>query len=60
MAVTIAGHYDSIVGQLKAGVRMSAIHQRLADEHGLAASVASLRRYVAAARCTPVELHRYR
>jgi hypothetical protein len=27
---------------------MSTIHQRLADEHGLAASVASFRRYVAA------------
>jgi len=27
---------------------MATIHQRLADERGLAASVASLRRYVAA------------
>ena len=35
-------------GQLKAGVRMSTICQRLRDEHGLAASVASFRRYVAA------------
>ena len=33
---------------MKAGVRMSTIWQRLRDEQGLAASVASLRRYVAA------------
>ena len=44
----IAGHHDYIAGQLKAGVRMSTIHQRLRDERGLAASVASFRRYVAA------------
>jgi transposase len=44
----ISGHHDYIVGQMKAGVRMSTIHQRLRDEQGLAASVASLRRYVAA------------
>jgi transposase len=44
----IAEHHDYIVEQLKAGVRMSTIHQRLAGERGLAASVASLRRYVAA------------
>ena len=44
----IAVHRDYITGQLKAGVRMSTIHQRLRDEHGLAASVASFRRYVAA------------
>jgi transposase len=44
----IAVHHDYIVAQVKAGVRMSTIHQRLRDEHGLAASVASLRRYVAA------------
>ena len=31
-----------------ARLRMSTIHQRLRDEHGLAASVASFRRYVAA------------
>jgi len=41
-------HHDYIAGQLKAGVRMSTICQRLRDEHGLAASVASFRRYVAA------------
>jgi transposase len=44
----IAEHHDYIVEQLKAGVRMSTIHQRLRDERGLAASVASLRRYVSA------------
>ena len=44
----IAAHHDYIVAQVKAGVRMLTIHQRLADEHGLAASVASFRRYVAA------------
>ena len=37
----IAEHHDYIVEQLKAGVRMSTIHQRLRDEHGLAASVAA-------------------
>ena len=44
----IEAHRDYIVGQLKAGVTMATIHQRLSDERGLAASVASLRRYVAA------------
>jgi transposase len=44
----IGEHHDYIVAQVRAGVRMSTIHQRLRDEHGLAASVASLRRYVAA------------
>jgi hypothetical protein len=44
----IAVRHDYIVAQLKAGVRMSTVHQRLQDEHGLAASVASLRRYIAA------------
>jgi hypothetical protein len=43
----IAGHHDYIVAQVKAGVRMSTIWQRLQDEHGLAASVASFRRYSA-------------
>ena len=42
----IAEHHDYIVGQLTARVRMSTIHQRLRDERGLAASVASFRRYV--------------
>jgi len=44
----IGEHHDYIAGQMKAGVRMSTIHQRLRDEHGLAASVASFRRYLAA------------
>jgi transposase len=44
----IGGHHDYIAEQLKAGVRMSTIWQRLRDERGLAASVASFRRYVAA------------
>jgi transposase len=44
----IGEHHDYIVGQLRAGVRMSTIHQRLCDERGLAASVASFRRYVSA------------
>ena len=38
----IGEHHDYIAEQLKAGVRMSTIHQRLRDERGLAASVASL------------------
>jgi len=44
----ISGHHEYITAQLKAGVRMSTIHQRLRDEHGLAVSVQSFRRYVAA------------
>jgi hypothetical protein len=44
----ISGHHEYISAQLKAGVRMSTIHQRLRDEHGLAVSVQSFRRYVAA------------
>lgn len=44
----IAAHHEYITEQLKAGVRMSTIHQRLRDEQGLAASVASLRRYITA------------
>src|SRR5260221_543397 len=40
----IAAHRDYIVEQLAAGVTVSTIHQRLADERGLAASVASLAR----------------
>ena len=42
----IEPHRDYIAGQLKAGVTAATIHQRLADEHGLDASVASLRRWV--------------
>jgi transposase len=41
-------HRDYVAGQLKAGVTVATIHQRLVDEHGLDASVASLRRWVRA------------
>jgi transposase len=41
-------HRDSIAVQLKAGVTVATIHQRLADEHRLDASVASVRRWVRA------------
>ena len=34
-------HRDYIAAQLKAGVTVATIHQRLADEHGLDASVAA-------------------
>jgi transposase len=44
----IAEHRDYIVAQLEARVTAATIHQRLRDERGLAVSVASLRRYVAA------------
>jgi transposase len=44
----IAEHHEYIVAQLKAGVTQATIHQRLRDEHGLRASVASVKRYVAA------------
>jgi transposase len=44
----IAAHHEYIVAQLKAGVTQATIHQRLRDEHGLRASVASLKRYIAA------------
>ena len=44
----IGRHRDYIAAQLKAGVTKATIHQRLADEHGLQASLASLKRYVAA------------
>ena len=44
----IAVHHDYITAQLQASVRMSTVHQRLRDEHGLAVSVQSFRRYVAA------------
>ena len=38
----IAVHHDYITAQLKAGVRMSTIHQRLRDERGLACQRAEL------------------
>ena len=44
----IGEHRDYIVEQMAAGVTMATIWQRLRDERGLAVSVASLRRYVAA------------
>ena len=44
----IEAHRDYIHAQLKAGVTVATIHQRLVDERGLEASVASLRRWVAA------------
>jgi hypothetical protein len=44
----IAEHHEYIADQLQAGATMATIHQRLRDEHGLAVSSASFRRYVAA------------
>jgi hypothetical protein len=44
----IAAHHEYIVAMLRAGVTQATIHQRLRDEHGLSARVASLKRYVAA------------
>ncbi|WP_210407131.1 transposase [Prauserella flavalba] len=44
----IETHRDYIVAQLRAGVTKATIHQRLRDEHGLAASLASLKRFIAA------------
>jgi hypothetical protein len=41
-------HRDYIAAQLKAGVTVATIHQRLAAEHRLDASVASVRRWVRA------------
>jgi transposase len=52
----IGRHHDFIRQMLAAGVTQATIHQRLRDEHGLEASVASLRRYVAA--MLPEELRR--
>ena len=44
----IEPHQEFIREQLKAGVTVTTIHQRLRDEHGVAVSIASFRRYVAA------------
>jgi transposase len=44
----IETHHGFVVEMLAAGVTQATIWQRLRDEHGLSASVASLRRYVAA------------
>jgi transposase len=43
----IAAHRDVITSWLAAGVTVATIHQRLHDEQGLDASVASVRRWVA-------------
>ena len=43
----IERHHEFIAAQLEARVTVATIHQRLRDEHGLAVSYASLRRYVA-------------
>ncbi|MBO0776076.1 MAG: IS21 family transposase, partial [Actinobacteria bacterium] len=40
--------HEFIREQLQAGVTVTTVHQRLRDEHGLAVSIASFRRYVAA------------
>jgi len=44
----IGAHADYIREQLRAGVTVATVHQRLVDEQGLTASVASMRRWVAA------------
>ena len=44
----IEPHRDYIVEQLEAGVTKATIHQRLRDEKGLQASVASVKRWIAA------------
>jgi hypothetical protein len=44
----IAEHHEYIATQLDEGVAMAVIHKRLREERGLAVSVASFRRYVAA------------
>ena len=46
----IGEHHEFIARQLEEGVRVRTIWQRLRNEHGLAVSVASLRRYVADVR----------
>ena len=44
----IAAHHDWISGQLKASVTVATIAQRLRDDHGVAVSESTVRRYVAA------------
>ena len=44
----IGAHHDYISEQLKAGVTVTTVHQRLRDERGLAVSISSFRRYVTA------------
>jgi hypothetical protein len=41
-------HHDCIVEMLRAGVTKATIHQRLRDEHGVAGSLASFKRYITA------------
>jgi transposase len=52
----IEAHRDYIAAQLKVGVTAATIHQRLRDEHGLQASVASVRRWIRAN--LPEDAHR--
>ena len=56
----IAVHRDYIVEQLEAAVTQATIWQRLRDEQGLAVSIASFRRYVAANVPDQPRLGRYR
>jgi transposase len=44
----IGAHHDYISEQVKAGVTVTTVHQRLRDERGLAVSISSFRRYVTA------------
>jgi transposase len=44
----IEAHRDYISEQLKAGVTVTTVHQRLRDERGLAVSISSFRRFVTA------------
>lgn len=44
----IEPHRDDIGAQVKVGVSAATIHQRLVEEHGLSANVASVRRWVRA------------
>jgi hypothetical protein len=39
-------HYEFIVAMTRAGVTRQTIWQRLRDEHGLTASISSLKRYM--------------
>ena len=49
----ISKHHDYITAQLKAGVRMSTIRQRLCDEHGLTVSAGQLPADLAAGHGPP-------
>jgi hypothetical protein len=55
----IAAHHEHITAQLKLGLTRTTIHQRVRDERALTASVASLKRYVAA-KNRPKEVRRDR